>query len=155
MFEHSNQIHDLNVPDLENNSNSSAPLPSKVSLKRRSSSFKWKLAAKSVIRTRRLYDGSKDLDSKIVSTVTKNNSTKANAPKVPLAISKPYFSNYSNFPNMNLTNHMNSVDDHTGKNNTNDYTIQELPSSSALQHLVKGRPKRLKKHPPIRSAVLI
>ena len=155
MSESSIQIQNFNETELENNTNSSATRLPEVSLKRRSSSFKWKLAAKSVIQTRRLYDRSNDLDSNVVSSVINKKSTKSTAPKILPVSSKPYISFISNVSNMNLTNHMNSGDDQLGKNNNNDYTIQELPSSSALQHLVKGRPKRPKKHPPIRSAILI
>ena len=59
-------------------------------------------------------------------------------------------------PNPDSSNsvYLNGSDIDVGTNYNSEDTVPELPSSTALQHLGKARPKRAKKHAPSRGAVV-
>ena len=59
-------------------------------------------------------------------------------------------------PNPDSSNSMflNGSDVNNSANYNSEDTVPELPSSTALQHLGKARPKRAKKHAPSRGAVV-
>ena len=59
-------------------------------------------------------------------------------------------------PNPDSSNSMflNGSDANNSANYNSEDTVPELPSSTALQHLGKARPKRAKKHAPSRGAVV-
>ena len=113
LSENYEQLNEFHATETQNNSNTPLTLASEISLKRRSSSFKWKLAAKSVIRTRRLYEKSNELDLNVITTALDNIGISATAPKIPLSSCKPVYSFHRD------SQHMNPIDDCTGENNAN------------------------------------
>ena len=121
-------------------------------IKRKSASFKWKFNRKTNVRTKRLY-GTSGVESA-------RNERDSNCSK-PSNINFCFVStfhepppNKSSFaPTSSNFSKLKPVG-HKFRRNY-DRTFPELPSSSTLQHLVKGRPKRRKKYAPFKSAVLI
>ena len=67
-----------------------------------------------------------------------------------------YSPNATSTPNIDSANGimLNGSDMNNGAMDNSEDTVPELPSSTALQHLAKARPKRTKKHAPSRGAVV-
>ena len=57
-------------------------------------------------------------------------------------------------PDSSNSTFLNGSDADNSTNHNSEDTVPELPSSTALQHLGKARPKRAKKHAPSRGAVV-
>ena len=100
--------------------------------KENSSSFKWKLATKSAIKTKRLFQPSNNFDTQLLKNEKYPEEEKSCSSDLEITLT-----------------------DQLGKNHTADHSQNDLPISSTLQHLVKARPKRPKKYGPIENAVFL
>ena len=115
----------------------------------------WKMTTSSPIRTRRLYGTSNFSDENGATREIYNRSTKTNLP----SYERPSFKLRSPFvlPKLDLPDAMtkeNSTDHELEEEDISSDTVHENPSSSTLQHLVKDKPKRQKKHASNKNVIL-
>ena len=115
----------------------------------------WKTTTSSPIRTRRLYGTSTFSDENSTTREIYNRSTKTNLP----SYERPSFKLRSPFmlPKLDLPDAMmkgNSTDHKLREEDISSDTVHENPSSSTLQHLIKDKPKRQKKHASNKNVVL-
>ena len=84
-----------------------------------------------------------------------NSDSKSFTPDLVLG-SKFYSPGATSTPNPDTSNafHLNGSGNDMEANYNSEDTVPELPASTALQHLGKARPKRVKKHAPSRGAVV-
>ena len=115
----------------------------------------WKTTTSSPIRTRRLYGTSNFSDENSTTREIYNRSTKTHLP----SYDRPSFKLRSPFmlPKLDLPDAMmkeNPTDHKLEEEDISSDTVHENPSSSTLQHLVKDKPKRQKKHAPNKNVIL-
>ena len=123
-------------------------------IKRKSASFNWKSKrdSKPKVRTKRLY-GTSGVDSDREGRIYSN----VNVPNFCFASSFLDSNQEKSFhiPSDSNFTKLKPVSNRFRRKVEQDFMIPEMSSSSNLQHLVKTRPKRRKKYPPIKKAVLI
>ena len=115
----------------------------------------WKTTTSSPIRTRRLYGTSNFSVENSGTGEIYNRSTKTHLP----SYERPSFKLRSPFmlPKLDLPDAMpmeNPTDHKLEEEDISSDTVHENPSSSTLQHLVKDKPKRQKKHAPNKNVIL-
>ena len=113
-----------------------------------------KLRPKSEVKEQRLYNRSNHPSGDL--SINENNTDPAKLTPDVIGSSVFYSPGATSTPNPDSSNsvYINGSDIDIGTSYASEDSVPELPSSTALQHLGKARPKRAKKHAPSRGAVV-
>ena len=133
-----------------------SPQNTPQSNKRTSLATSRKLRPKSEVRDQQLFNRSNHSSGEPTGNEMLGDSSKSFTPDLVLGSSRFYSPSATSTPNPDSSNsaYLNGSDNDVGSNYNSEDTVTELPSSTALQHLGKARPKRAKKHAPSRGAVV-